>query len=96
MQLSKEDIAEIAKVTAQAVIKAVREDKPIYHVPTSVQEGLEDSMEEELTASMWYQLRARHAAEHGFHDTAKLYNHIASEESLHYEELSKRLIEMPG
>lgn len=90
MPLSKEEIVQIAKEVAGRVI----EERMVYHAPETVSQGLQESMGEELTASMWYQLRARHAQGHGDGETARLYNHIAAEENRHLEEFNKRLIEV--
>ncbi|MDP2729116.1 MAG: hypothetical protein Q8O55_01380 [Dehalococcoidales bacterium] len=94
MPLSKEEIVQIAKATAQEVINALHEDRLTYHEPETVRQGLQESLGEELTASMWYQLRARHARGRGDGETVKLYEHVAIEESRHYEEFNKRLIEV--
>lgn len=94
MVLSREEIALIAKETAQEVVKTVREDRLTYHEPETVQQGLQEGLGEELVASMWYQLRAGHARCHGDEETAKLYEHIAAEENHHYEEFNKRLIKI--
>jgi len=94
MVLSREEVAEIAKITAQAIIKTVREDRLTYHTPETVSQGLQESMGEELTASMWYQLRARDAQGKGDNETARLYKHIAAEENTHLDEFNKRLIEI--
>ena len=91
MSLSREEIDQIAKATAQEVVKTIREDRLTYREPKTVQQGIQESLGEELTASMWYQLRAKHARGHVDEETAKLYEHIAAEENQHYEEFSKRL-----
>ncbi|MDP2730340.1 MAG: hypothetical protein Q8O55_07650 [Dehalococcoidales bacterium] len=91
---TKEDVVRIAKEIAKEVIKVVREEHLKFHEPASIEQGLQESMSEELTASAWYQLRAKSAAEHGDHKTANLYNHIASEEARHYKEFNKRLTEV--
>jgi len=92
MALSKDEIAQIAKEVARQVIS----DTQVYRDPVSVSDGIRQTMGEELTASMWYQLRAKNASEHGDHKTADLYNHIAREENQHYEQLNKRLLILTG
>ncbi len=94
--ITKEDVIKMAKEVAKEVIEAVREDRITFHEPASVRRGVQESMSEEITASMWYQLRAKNAAEHGDHKTANIYTHIAQEETHHYEQFNKRLIELSG
>ena len=90
MTLSKEEIAQIAKETARAVI----EGRVTYHEPETVPQGIQDSLGEEVLAHMWYQLRAKHARGQGDEGTARLYEHIANEELSHYQELSRRRIDV--
>jgi len=93
---TKEDIIRMSHEIAKEVIDAVRADRLIYHEPASVRDGIQESMSEEVNASMWYQLRAKNAAENGDHKSANLYLHIAGQENHHYDELNKRLIELSG
>jgi rubrerythrin len=90
MELSHEDIERIAKKVAEEVAITVGRDSRSYEAPKSVEEGLAQSMGEELTASMFYQLRARDARENGDITTAELYRHIAEEENQHFEEFNRR------
>lgn len=90
----REEILKIAREVAREVIDAVREDRTLYQPPKTIAHGLQQSMGEELTASVYYQMRAKDAAKRGDHKTANLYNHIAAEENRHYEQYNKRLIEI--
>ena len=90
MALSKEEIAQIAKATALEVIAA----RATFHKPATIVEGIQDSMGEEVIAYQFYQLRAKHARKLGDEVTAGMYEHIASEEFRHYEELSKRQVDL--
>ena len=65
MALTREEIDQIAEKVAQEVAITIRRYSQSYEAPKSIQEGLAQSMGEELTASMWYQLRARDAKEKG-------------------------------
>lgn len=89
MPLTKEEIREIALQVAAEVI----EKHLTYHDPKTVEQGLQQSFGEEMTASMWYQFRARHARGHGDEKTARLYEQIAAEENHHLEEFNRRLNE---
>ena len=96
MALSREEIVEIGKATAQAVLEGLHRYAVDYKEPTTVEEGLQDSMIEERTATDWYRKRAKHAA--SVHDTktAGLYFHIAVEEADHYEKFKARLSKLRG
>jgi rubrerythrin len=96
MVLSREEIDQIAQKVAEEVTITIRRYAQSYEAPKSIQEGLAQSMGEELTASMWYQLRARDAKDKGDSKTAELYYHIAEEENLHYIELNRRREEILG
>ena len=91
MPLSREEIDQIALASAGEIFKQLQVAQSIYRKPRSVVQGLTQSMHEELTASMWYRDRAEHASSRNDKETAKLYEHIAEEESMHYWEFSKRL-----
>ena len=56
-----------------------------------MQEGLQESMGEELTAANWYRQRMRYAFSQRDEPTAKLYEHIVDEEDKHYKEFSEQL-----
>jgi rubrerythrin len=94
MALSREEIDQIAKAIAEELTITIRRYSQSYEEPKSVKEGLAQSMGEELTASMWYQLRARKAQDEGDTKTAELYRHIAEEENQHYNEFSRRRNEL--
>ncbi len=96
MALTREEIDQIAQKVAEDVSITIRRYSVSYEAPKSVQEGLAQSMGEELTASMWYQLRARDARERGDHKTADLYSHIAIEENDHYVQFNRRRDEILG
>ena len=91
MPLSREEVEQIALETAEQIFKQLQVAQAIYVEPRSVVHGLTQSMNEELTASMWYRRRAEHAESRNDQDTAKLYEHIADEEGTHYWEFNKRL-----
>ena len=90
MELTKESVVELARVQAQIIINKLHRYAVTYRPPGSVQEGLQESMGEELTASFWYRERARHARQNGDDHTARLYEQIASEEDEHYREFNAR------
>ncbi len=91
MVLSEREIAEIGERQAQKLIANLGHYSLIYHEPDNIPQGLRESMSEELTASNWYRQRARHAKKYGDDKTAKLYEHIAREEDVHYQEFMERL-----
>ena len=96
MGLSREEIAEIARASAQATLEELHRYTVEYREPTSVEQGLQDSIIEELTAADWYQKRAKHADSVGDTITRSLYYDIADEEQDHYKKLSKRLSLLRG
>jgi len=96
MGLTREEIDQIAQKVAEEVTITIRRYTQSYEAPKSIQAGLAQSMGEELTASMWYQLRARDAKEKGDNITADLYNHIAIEENDHYVEFNRRREDLIG
>jgi rubrerythrin len=83
MALSREEIEQIAFRIAGTIVG-------VYREPTSVADGLSQSMLEEAVAGNFYRRRAESADP----ETAKLYRHIASEEDGHLEEFAKRLNEV--
>jgi rubrerythrin len=94
--LSREEIEEIAQVTAQEVINKLHRYAMTFQMPASVAEGLRESMGEELTAADWYLRRAKNArVVHGDEETAKLYEDIAKDEAQdHYVRFGQRLEEI--
>ena len=91
MGLSREEIAEIAKTTAQEVVNNLHRYAVTYEEPKTVEEGLVQSRGEELTAADWYDRRANHALLEGDDVSYELYQHIANEERQHYDEFGHRL-----
>jgi len=61
-----------------------------YKDPRDIGTGLSQSALEEDIASNWYMKRAKHARDNGDEETAKLYEHIANEESVHQKEFNQR------
>ena len=57
-----------------------------YVDPSSVHEGLNQSIHEEELAETFYSARASHAETRGQPEIAKLYRHIQEEERKHQEE----------
>jgi rubrerythrin len=96
MALTREEVDQISQQIADNIAITIRRYSKSYEAPKSIQSGLAESMGEELTASMWYQLRARDAKDKGDSKTAELYYHIAEEENLHYIELNRRREEILG
>jgi rubrerythrin len=94
MVLSREEIEQIAKRTADEVIDKLISYPPKYKEPESVEEGLVNSIGEEHTAEEWYRKRAAHAATQGDALTYALYQHIADEEHEHKREFGQRLQEV--
>jgi rubrerythrin len=94
MVLSREEIEQIAKRTADEVVNKLQTYAPIYEDPATVEEGLASSMQEELIAAEWYEKRATHALQEGDDVTYELYQHIAQEERGHREEYGHRLHEL--
>lgn len=94
MALNREEIDQIAKATAEEITITIRRYTQTYEEPKTVKSGLAQSMGEELTASMWYQLRAAHAKKNGDSKTADLFYHIADEETRHYIQFSQRREEL--
>ena len=90
MELTTDQVAEIARIQAQMVVNKLHRYAKTFEPPHNTAEGLEDSMGEELTAAFWYRERARHARQTGDDQTARLYEQIASEEDEHYREFNAR------
>lgn len=91
MGLSREEVAEIGKSSAQAVLEGLHRYAVDYKEPETVEQGLQDSMIEERTAADWYRRRAKNAAD--FHvdgETMALYQDIAVDEDEHYARLNAR------
>jgi rubrerythrin len=91
MGLSKEDVEQIARATAQKVLEDLRHYSVKYKDPTTIVDGLMDSMTEESTAAVWYRRRAMDARQKSDPTTAELYEHIAQEEDQHHQEFKERL-----
>jgi len=91
MVMTREEVQEIARATAQAVVDSLHRYPIEYQEPANVRQGLTESMGEELTAAYFYRQRARHAIDHLDATTAALYEHIAGEEDQHWRDFSKRL-----
>lgn len=92
MPLSREEITALARFTAQEVLNGLDRYAISYQEPQTVQQGLHESMGEELTASSWYRRRAINARlRQGDEETARLYEHVAEEEDQHYQEFNARL-----
>jgi len=96
MPLLREEIEQIAKSSAQAVLEGLHRYSVDYKEPETIEQGLQDSMIEERTAADWYRKRAEHATVQGERDqrTSALYEHIATEEDRHYDEFKARLQEL--
>ena len=91
MELSREEIRDIGIATAQHVLEGLHRYTVDYVPPSSIQQGLRDSMIEERTANDWYHRRAKMAGQLGDKTTADLYIHIAGEEEQHWKEFGSRL-----
>ncbi len=90
--MDKEEIEQIAKSSAQAVLEGLHRYAVDYKEPESVEQGLQDSMVEERTAADWYRKRAKNAADyHVDAETMALYQDMAVDEDEHYVRLNARL-----
>jgi bacterioferritin (cytochrome b1) len=96
MELSREEIRDIGIATAQHVLEGLHRYTVDYVPPSSIQQGLRDSMVEERTANDWYHRRSKMAAQLGDKTTADLYIHIAGEEEQHWKEFGTRLAAISG
>jgi len=94
MALNREEISAVAKDIAEEIVRAQHRYPLTYKQPASVEEGLRESMGEELTAANWYRERAENSIARGDVVTADLYEHIAGEEDAHYGQFSDRLAEL--
>jgi rubrerythrin len=90
MELSREEVVEIAQETAQKVLEGIHRYAVDYKEPETIAQGLADSMIEERTAVDWYRRRGMDARLKGDEVTADLYEHIAKEEDQHHQELKER------
>lgn len=91
MALSRAEIEQIALSTARHVVTSLHRYAVTYKEPETIEEGLTESMGEELTAANWYRQRAKHARSRGDQVTATLYEEIAGEEDHHYNEFTAHL-----
>jgi rubrerythrin len=91
MELSREEVIEIAQEVAQKVLENLNHYPLQYEVPRDIEEGLRQSMIEESTAANWYRRRGMDARLKGDTVTADLYEHIAREEDHHYQEFKERV-----
>ncbi|MDD5700418.1 MAG: ferritin-like domain-containing protein [Dehalococcoidales bacterium] len=96
MAISDEEIRIIGDTVARRVIDRMGLLPKSYQEPASVEEGLQDSMHEELTAAAWYRNRAANSEEHGDFVTSEMYLKIAREEEEHYLHFSNRRVELLG
>lgn len=94
MELSREQIDEIARESAQKVLEGIHRYAIDYREPQTIVEGLQDSMVEEKTAADWYRRRGMDARLKGDIKTAELYEHVAQEEDEHYREFQERVAEL--
>ena len=94
MVLSREEVDQIALSSAEEILRQLKRAQASYREPVNVPHGLAQSMNEELTASLWYRSRAEHARIRNDEETAKLYEHIADEEGAHYWEFTRRLADL--
>lgn len=90
MELSREEVSEIAQACAQKVLEELHRYTVHYKEPQSIEEGLRDSMVEERTAADWYRRRGMDARLKDDTETADLYEHVAKEEDKHYLEFKER------
>lgn len=91
MALTREEIEQIAKSSAQSVLEGLHRYAVDYKEPETIEQGLQDSMVEERTAADWYDKRAKHAGAHGDGQAQALYEFIANDEDNHYLLLNDRL-----
>lgn len=85
-------VREVPKRRAPKCI--TKEELGQYQEPRSIQVGLAQSMREEEIAAYWYRKRAKDAREKGDETTAKVYEHIADEEDVHYREFKERMLKV--
>lgn len=96
MGLTREEVSQIAKDSVQEFLERIGRYPVAYKEPSTIAQGLQDSMIEEKTAAAWYRKRAQHATMQPERDqkTSALYEHLAADEDHHYYELVKRLREI--
>jgi len=91
MELSREEIDEIAQASAQRVLEGIHRYAVDYKEPQTIGEGLRESMVEEKTAADWYRRRGMDARLKSDTKTADLYEHVAKEEDHHHQEFKERV-----
>ena len=84
MALSREEIRDIGIATAQHVLEGLGRYTKDYVPPSSIPQGLRDSMIEERTAGDWYRRRANMAKQLGDIDTVAVYEEVIKDEEEHY------------
>ena len=84
MALSREEIRDIGIATAQHVLEGLGRYTKEYVPPSSIPQGLRDSMIEERTAGDWYRKRANMAKQLGDVDTVAVYEEVIKDEEDHY------------
>lgn len=95
MEITAEQVTQLAKISAQMVVDKLHRYALTYQEPATIEQGLMESMGEELTATDWYRRRAKMARDLGDEQTALLYEDILNdEENDHYPRLAKRLEEI--
>jgi rubrerythrin len=90
MELSRDEVVQIAQEAAQKVLEEMHRYPVQYEVPADIEDGLRQSMIEESTAANWYRRRGMDARLKGDTTTADLYEHIAQEEDQHHQEFKVR------
>jgi rubrerythrin len=90
MEFTDEAAIRIGEIAARKVIDRLGVVPSSYRKPATVQEGLQDSQHEELTAAGWYRARAIDAEKAGDKESARLYYQIAKEEEEHFQHFSDR------
>ncbi len=91
MGMSKGEVEEIARVTAREVVNNLYVYKQTYQAPLTMEQGLMESMGEELTAANWYRRRAELSKAKGFPQFARIWEEIARDEDDHYKQFSQAL-----
>lgn len=92
MEITQQQIIELAKIQAQMVINKLHRYALTYQEPESIDAGLLESMGEELTAGDWYDRRAAMCRLLGDEETARGYERIRGDEiNDHYLWFSQRL-----
>ena len=96
MALSREEIRDIGIATAQHVLEGLGRYTKDYVPPSSIPQGLRDSMIEERTAGDWYRRRANMAKQLGDMDTVAVYQEVIKDEEEHYFKFGELLQEKGG